>query len=514
MKKKNKRPSYILELRLETEKYQEDILNKRLEIGRQMYNATLGEALKRYNHLKRSRKYKELMKELIDINKKINNNKDNKKEKKLNKERKIIITKLNELRKESKLTEYDLHSYIVPMKRQFDCLDINTAQKIATRAWKSMENIIFGDGKKVSFKKYGQLDSLEGKNNTSGIRFRDNTLEWLRLAIPVRIRRNDIYAHEALQNKIKYCRIVRKVVKGKYKYYIQLVIEGTPPSKRDNKGDFKQKYGDSRVGIDPSLRSIAYSCDKEVGLQELAPSVDNLDKEIRRSQRKLDRSRRATNPNKFNPDSTIKKGSKDKWVRSQNYIKELFKLKELYRKLSDIRKIEHNILASYLLSLGTDIYVEKTDFKALAKKARETKVNEKTGRFKRKKRFGKSIGSKAPSKFFEVLNRKLGYIGKEIKYINPWTFKASQYDHHSDECNKVSLSNRWKDINNNKVQRDLYSAFLIMNSKKDLEITDRKKCLENFDIFLELHSKEINRIKKAKSLKIFSSFGIKREVQI
>lgn len=495
----SKKTTYILQLKLDTEKYQEDILNKRLEIGRKMYNATLGEALKRYNHFKISREYKSLIKELIDINKKIS--KDNKEIKQLNKDKEAIITFLNKLKKEHKLSEYDLHSFIAPMKRHYNSLDINTAQKVATRAWKALEKVMFGDGKKVTFKRYGEFNSLEGKVNTTGIRFKDNQLVWGKIKIPVKIRENDTYAQQALQDKVKYCRIVRKTIRGKYKFYLQLVLDGIPPSKRNS-------YGDSRVGIDPSLRSIAYTSNKEVRLRELAPSVDILDKEIHRINRKLNRSRRLTNPNKYNKDGTIKKGNKDKWIKSNNYIRELNKLKELNRKLSEIRKIEHNILANHLLTLGTDIYVEKTDFKALSKRAKETKISKKTGKYKRKKRFGKSIGNKAPSKFFEILNRKLNYIDKEIKYINTWSFKASQYNHITGECKKVSLSTRWKDIKGNKVQRDLYSAFLIMNSKKNLETTDRDKCNETFDRFLKLHNKEIERIKKAEGSRKFSSFGI------
>ena len=41
-------PSYILTLRLKTEAFQEDILNKRFEIARHMYNACVNELYKRY----------------------------------------------------------------------------------------------------------------------------------------------------------------------------------------------------------------------------------------------------------------------------------------------------------------------------------------------------------------------------------------------------------------------------------------------------------------------------------
>ena len=39
---------YVLNLKLRTQPFQEDILDKRFEIGRKIYNAVLGQALKRY----------------------------------------------------------------------------------------------------------------------------------------------------------------------------------------------------------------------------------------------------------------------------------------------------------------------------------------------------------------------------------------------------------------------------------------------------------------------------------
>ena len=56
------------------------------------------------------------------------------------------------------------------------------------------------------------------------------------------------------------------------------------------------------------------------------------------------------------------------------------------------------------------------NFKALAKRAKKTEKSKKTGRFKRKKRFGKSILNKAPSKVLTILDRKLLY--QDIRLVN------------------------------------------------------------------------------------------------
>lgn len=51
MAKKSKEPSYVLTLPLKLEPFQMDIIDKRLEIARKIYNTVLGIALKRYNAL-------------------------------------------------------------------------------------------------------------------------------------------------------------------------------------------------------------------------------------------------------------------------------------------------------------------------------------------------------------------------------------------------------------------------------------------------------------------------------
>ena len=56
MSKKNKDENYyIIELPLATEKYQEDIIDTRLECGRKIYNALLNVILKRYNEMKKTK---------------------------------------------------------------------------------------------------------------------------------------------------------------------------------------------------------------------------------------------------------------------------------------------------------------------------------------------------------------------------------------------------------------------------------------------------------------------------
>lgn len=52
-----------------------------------------------------------------------------------------------------------------------------------------------------------------------------------------------------------------------------------------------------------------------------------------------------------------------------------------------------------------------------------------------------------------------------IKKIDTFATKASQYNHTTGEYSKKQLSDRWNDIEGLRIQRDLYSAFLIGNTK-------------------------------------------------
>lgn len=209
----------------------------------------------------------------------------------------------------------------------------------------------------------------------------------------------------------------------------------------------------------------------------------------------MDRSLRATNPDNYNENGTIKKQGCKKvvWNKSNHYIKYQNRLKELYCKQADVRKYQHECLANQIVSLGNNIYVETMNFSGLAKKSTKTEQNDK-GRYKRKKRFGKSIANRAPAMLLEIIDRKLSYYGKHLIKIDTWSAKASQFNHFDGTYKKKSLSQRWNDFNGIKVQRDMYSAFLIMNIASDLKSFDIDKCNERFDNFYRLHNLEVERL--------------------
>jgi len=96
--------------------------------------------------------------------------------------------------------------------------------------------------------------------------------------------------------------------------------------------------------------------------------------------------------------------------------------------------------------------------------------------------------------FLTILDNKLKWIGLNLKRINTYKVKASQYNHFTEECIKKDLNTRWNDFDGLKIQRDLYSSFLIMNVNEDLESINRSLCFSGFDNFKELHDKEVSRL--------------------
>ena len=132
--------NFIVQFPLKTEKYQEDILNKRFEIGRQIYNALVNVTQKRYKEMVKTKKYRTLF-SLLTGNKKSD---------------KEIWKQINDIRKQYGMSEYSFHEDIKQMQKHFKSnIDSFTAQKIATGLWKSYDKLFYGNGKKVYYKKYG-----------------------------------------------------------------------------------------------------------------------------------------------------------------------------------------------------------------------------------------------------------------------------------------------------------------------------------------------------------------------
>lgn len=531
-------PSFIIEVEMVDPHRDFLVVETELEDNRVIYNTALGEYLKREEQMKRTKKYKKLVRVSSAIKEKLTQS-QKQKNKELaefyQSEKKQNSDDFKRLRKEFGLTEYSMHEYIKQVRHHFNGrVNSIIAQKTASRAWNTFCKKLFGKSKRIVFVKRGEMFSFEGKNNTTGWRYINRKIVSSRKEYSIKVKENDMYMKEALyfleskqmfqyknkdgevltdSYKVKYVRILKKVIRGKKRYFAQLVCAGYPPAKRDKKtGEMKYPLGKGNVGMDIGISTLAVVSENKVFLNNLGEhikKIDDVEQTIRLLKRRLERSKRAMNPDYFDTKGRIKKGKKE-WIHSNAYLKTKKKLKELYRKLALHRKYSHQYEANRLLMLGDTFYIEEMNFKGIQKRAKKTEKSEKTNKFKRKKRFGKSIAHRSPAMFVRILESKVLTVHGIFIKVKTTSFKASQYDHRADKNKKKSLSTRWHTFDDGeKVQRDLYSAFLLKNSNPLGDKPDRNSCLHSFEHFLKLHSDEIKRLERMPIVTLNSGIKIK-----
>jgi putative transposase len=437
--------SFIHELRLLPTPAQSKVLDVRLNISRQIYNACLGEALKRLRLVRQSKEYTRALK----LPKKV---KGSTGKLILNKERSELFKASNI---KYRFREYDLHAFVKYQKTLWitDHVDSHTAQKLATRAFKAVQEYAIGKRGKPRFRGANRFASVEGKSNAAGIRWDQGRIKWLKgVEIKAKFDLKDKHGLEAyaLSCRTKYVRLVRRVIKGNAIWYAQLVQEGTPYIKGKN------TISKATVGLDIGPSTIAVVGEEGASLQAFCPEVDDYAPQIKQLQRHIARSMRLNNPANYAADrfiknangKLIKKQGKSKkgctkWHKSNKYLQLQAQLAELSRKMASARKASQGKLANNILKQGRIIKTEKLSYKGF------------------QKNFGKSIGKRAPGLLLEILRRKAANAGGEVIEFNTRTTALSQ----SCQCGnrkKKALKDRWHECHSCgiKAQRDLYSAYL------------------------------------------------------
>lgn len=483
-----------LTLPLKLEKWQEDRLAKRFEIARQIYNTMVRAELKKLRQVQQSPQYRANQEEIRTLDGK--NTADKPRLKVLYKER-------DKLLKDSGFTEYGFKSDIKRYYKHFrENIGSNVAvHGIAPQVWAAFEKLLFKkEGKSVHFKKSGAIHSLRGysvagKSGGVEIIYRGTYIEWKGLKLPLKLSPSNKYEAEMLSYRVKYVRILRRPGKRKDRWYAQLSLEGKPVVKYDSlSGEPVHPVGQGAVGLDIGPQTLAYAAGNEANLVELADQVQDIEQEKRRLQRKLDRSRRAANPDNYAENGTIRRGVKLTHNKSKRYCRLQKELSYLQHCQAETRKRQHTALANHLLSLGNCFYVEDMPWPPL------------------QKQFGKSIANKAPASLIDILRLKCVSLGLPgVVELPTKQLKASQYNHQSKEYTKKSLSQRWNDMpDGNRIQRDLYSAFLLQHYNPQLKNFDQKTLEQDYPQFVRLHDQTIQRLSTVP--KTPSSMGIRRSI--
>src|SRR6516165_7090568 len=148
-------PTFLLELPLQVNSQQAKHLRGHFEAARHLYNALLGEAMKRLRHLRADARWQQAR--LIPRS-----------------DKPARTAAFAALRKEFGFSEYALHAFATQANTSWiaDHVDANTAQTLASRAYQAANRVCVGKARRVRFRSKGRgLDSLEGKTNKQGIRF-------------------------------------------------------------------------------------------------------------------------------------------------------------------------------------------------------------------------------------------------------------------------------------------------------------------------------------------------------
>ena len=461
-------------------------------------NELVGLMRKNYDQLLRTKKYRKLLS--------LYGNTENKAK------RKILANQLNEMQKSYNVTWDYCRKSMIPIGRKYG-IDAVFALTKAEDVWRGIEKCLYGNGNIIHFSKYGKLPCIRAKQINRGITMsvKDNKLQFKLGKIIFGIQINDRFQQDEVNAVLSYlaepeimdskavntlvedaccidtyrpcyATLVPKTIRGKHRVYLHLTIEGKAKPKYDKHGNPRHKYGKGMIGADIGTQTVAYTSDLEVGLKNLSErgnSIQTSERKERLLYRAMDRSRRATNPQNYNEDGTVKKGHKT-WKYSNQYKKLKAKHSELCRINAVNRQLAINEDSNHLRSLGDIFVTEPKNASKLMKRAKETTKNDK-GKFNKKKRFGKSIKNRCPSGFQTTIEKKFKVTGGTYIEV-PNNYRASQYDHTADDYIKKKLSDRlYKLRDGTEVQRDWYSSFLLYCYDYKTRNIDKDKCIDEFN---------------------------------
>lgn len=428
----------VVQLPLKTEKWQEDILEKRFEAYRETYNVLLARMKKELGKLQHDPQYIESKAVILSAYNEGLSEKE-KKEIKQSEEYKKAQKKQQEMLREKGFSEFGIRNIATEYYKYYHMhIPSGTVSRSITQPmWAAFEKLLYGNGKNVYFKRRGDFRRI-ASDGRSGLRILDEDgkttfsgegKESLYVSFGVRgckvlkmrivVPKKDNYKAAMIRRTWKVVSIIRKKVKSKYHYFVQLTVLGEPEEKYNwQTGEILHPTKSGKLGIYIDTRYVVICDEKEkYHTFDLLSNEQSHEEEIEKIQKYLDISRRISNPENFNPNGTIKKGvvrngkrEKLYWKNSKGYYCAKDKLADLYRKDQETRKIQRNILANLILSYGDNIVINEYPFKyAMQRKAEEELT--KKGTPKSKKKAGKTIQQSAPATLVAILETKLASKG-------------------------------------------------------------------------------------------------------
>ncbi len=440
---RTKTPTFLLELPLVADAGQAARVGAHLEVGRQFYNAVLSAGQRRLRRMRADPAWQAAR--AIPRSRK--------------QERKAAFSALRE---RYGFSEYAFHELARKLRVAWlaEHLDAVLAQTLASRAYRALNRVCLGKARRVRFKSKSRgLDSIENKRNDTGMRFvlqpgaagrPQGYLLWHDDQLAALIDWDDPVVAHGLAHEIKYARLVRRRTSSPRaqgadregeRYCVQLVLTGLPHHKP------KHAVGSDTIGLDLGPTSLAIvPRQAEARLVPLCAELRPDARAIRRLQRKMERQRRAANPEHYDDKGRPKKRKQGapRWKQSRGYQVSRRRKAARERKLAAHRKSLHGRLVHQIVAVGHTIITEKLSYRGW------------------QKRYGRSVGRCAPGMLIDHLRRTVASTGGTLHEVPTRSTKLSQYCHGCGAFVKKPLWQRWHQCpcGVGPVQRDLYSAFL------------------------------------------------------
>ena len=430
---------------------------------RQCGNELLGIMERNLEQLLRTKRYRALQKlygkvsDLIHAleKKEVLSDEETQKLNHLKKERAELTNSMNQMRESYQVTWDFCRTKMMELKETYHLQSIFALSR-AEDIWAAIETILYSSGRKLHFKKRGDLPEIRAKQSTRGLVIDSSQsgliVKYGKVTIPCKYKAKDLWLWDEEKAILAYLEeseiqdahavdqmskgiimdtyrpcfasLVCKKIRGRLRVYVHITVEGKAISKRRKDSTPRHYYGKGNIGCDIGTQTIAYTSNTEVGLENLAErgnSIQHVERQEALILRAMERSRRAMK--RANPENPV----------------------------------------------------------------------DKNGRMKRKKRFGRSIKNRCPG-YLQAKAKQLFESTGGMYVEVPILYRASQYDHTSDSYIPKKLSQRMYHLTDGtKVQRDWYSSYLLYCINKTYTQINKLKCRSNF---ATMYQKEKNMIEE------------------
>ena len=335
--------------------------------------------------------------------------------KKLDAEKKEIGKKMNDMQKEYHVVFDDIRKLAAEKAGELNIMSVFARSK-AEDINRAVESILYGNGKHLHFHKRGDLPLLRAKEINRAITINIDENDELVFGIEnvglfnLKIPKKDLFLQteynsilnyllypEQEDDKVNlyadkkilvpvfrpcYASLKCETIRNKLRVFVQITI-AAPACHKYKKDGVTPRHDfttEGRVGCDNGSQSFAVVSNSDVLLENTAErngkSTKENEKLIKKYQRKMARSLRKTNPDRFNPDGTYKKGKRGKLKKSKHYRHCEYRVRELQRKNTLTRKYAIQTDANRIRELGDELIIEPSNARQLQKRSK--KPTEKT----------------------------------------------------------------------------------------------------------------------------------------